>query len=126
VRWWCHILSTLSLAAALLPDAACAAMAAAGSVAPDWLERTLRLPHRSAQLHNVLTGAALLFAPAALGALPAAAFGLGYLHHVLLDALTKGGVRAGRGRLRGPLNSMNEAHNLLVLLPHLLLAALVR
>jgi len=126
VRWYAHILSAAALAPLVFPgDGQALAAALLGSVAPDYVESALRLEHRSRWAHNVLTGALLLFLPAPLSPV-AAAFGLGWLHHVLLDALTVHGVYAGRGMIRGPLRTDNAAHNLLVVALHALPLLLLR
>lgn len=92
----------------------------AGSILPDLIEEWTGLPHRSVFTHNIVIGVLLLILPSGLNAL-----GVGYLHHLALDALTPGGVYVFTRRVRGPLESSSIPYNMVVVLAHLLLALTV-
>jgi len=129
MRWYTHIIGMLSLMAVInrfLPlNALSIALAVIGSIAPDLIERMFALGHRNKYVHNFLTGAVALFTSAIIEA-DAFTFGLGYIHHLILD-ITRGGVFVGKKRVRGVLDAMNPLHNALVILLHLfLLLAAIR
>lgn len=122
MRWYCHILCALVLAAAAnayIPISGLAlTLALLGSVAPDVIERMLFLRHRSKYVHNFMVGVAtslLVLIDASF-----LAFTLGYLHHLILD-VTRAGVYIGDKRVRSRLASGNPLHNALILMLHLLL-----
>jgi len=95
----------------------------AGSILPDLLEPWLGLPHRSRYVHNFATGAFL----SSLGIFSEWLFalGVGYLHHLVLDAATATGIYVCNRRVRGPLRNNSLWHNLLIILVHLLLLSLI-
>jgi len=121
MKWYCHIISMLSVLATInrfLPLSVLSiSLAVIGSLAPDLIERMLFLRHRNKYIHNFLTGVLTLFLSAFIEP-NAFTFGLGYIHHLLLD-ITKGGVFIGKEKVRGALDSTNPLHNALVILLHL-------
>jgi len=94
-----------------------------GSLLPDLLEPWLGLPHRSRYMHNFATGAFL----SSLGIFSEyfLALGVGYLHHLVLDATTATGIYIFNHRVRGPLRNNNLWHNLLIILIHLIPSTLI-
>jgi len=128
VRWYTHIIGMLCVLAVVSRFAPLTALGLSlgivGALLPDLAENALRLRHRGKYAHNLLTGFAIL-GVSVLAEPGAYTLGLGYLHHLVLDASTREGVYAGAGRVRGRLNSMNPLHNALVILLHLLAVAAV-
>ncbi|RLG23144.1 hypothetical protein DRN85_09875 [Methanosarcinales archaeon] len=123
MKWYCHIISILSVLAIInhfIPlNALSITFAVLGSLAPDIIERAFFLNHRNKYVHNFLTGILILclfsiIEPSSF------TFGIAYIHHLLLD-ITKGGVYIGNKRIRGFLNNTNPLHNVFVILIHVFL-----
>jgi len=121
MKWVTHTICMLSIIACInryLPLSALSiCVGVFGSLAPDIIERSLFLKHRNKHVHNFLTGLTTLFV---LSIIDPSLFtlGLGYVHHLMLD-ITKGGVYAGKERIKSPLESKNALHNVLMILLHL-------
>ena len=90
-----------------------------GSLLPDLLESWLGLPHRSRYIHNFAIGALLI--PLSIFSEWLLALGVGYLHHLVLDATTVTGSYICNHRVRGPLRTSSLAHNVVIVLAHMLL-----
>ncbi|MEM3943473.1 MAG: hypothetical protein QXJ59_05275 [Thermofilaceae archaeon] len=119
MKWVTHIVSSLAVAAFLREP-----LVAAASVAPDALEKALRLEHRHIAVHNFATGFIITALLAAISP-QYVWFGIGFLHHLLLD-ITKHGVFVGRRRIASRLNSNDPLHNVAVVFLHLLALSLFR
>jgi len=127
MKWYCHtltILTALITVNSFQPLSLLSALSALiGSLAPDLIERSLALRHRNKFIHNFLTGAITLFVFGIIDS-DMAWFGVGYLHHLILD-ITKSGVYAGKRRIRSLLDTSNVFHNVAVILIHFFVTLIV-
>jgi len=117
MKWVTHISGTI-LMVILLAKAMPIRMdfilaAIAGSILPDLIESLLGIQHRSTIFHNYLAGIALLLL--GIGADWILGLGFGYLHHLVLDSITRKGVFFLNKRIYGSLNTNEAIDNLAVL-----------
>jgi len=123
MKWYTHIAGITLILAALsrfFPlTLGFVLFSLVGSILPDLLESWLNLPHRSKYAHNLAVAAPLII----LGVVSECllALGLAYAHHVVLDATTVTGSYICNHRVRGPLRTGSLAHNVVIVLAHMLL-----
>ena len=125
MKWITHIVSTFCLIVVLAKYISITylgfTIALTMAIFPDWFESVCGFKHRSKYIHNIIIPAAtsfLIIHPTLSG------FGIGYGHHLLIDATTRYGVYFGNKRIKGILNTYNLAHNALIIFVHVLLVFL--
>lgn len=94
-----------------------------GSVLPDILEKWLGLTHRNKYIHNYDTAVMVLLA--GLFSQLILALGIGWLYHLLLDTLTVRGTYLFDDKIRWRLKTTNPFHNMLTIMVHVLLLAII-
>jgi len=121
MKWYTHIICMISILAFINRYCPLSLLSITfgiiGSLAPDLIEQSLGLRHRSKYIHNFLTGTITLFT---FSMIEPSLFtlGIGYIHHLMLD-ITKGGVYAGKKIIKSLLESKNTLHNVLIIIFHL-------
>jgi len=127
VKWWSHQISALLLVYALSPwtpgSALLIPLAFLGAVFPDIIEKLLFVKHRS--LHELAIYLALppLFVVAGLPYL--LAFAYASIDHILVDAMTKQGVKVFGRRVRWALKTNRLPDNFVPVLLHVALVYFV-
>jgi membrane-bound metal-dependent hydrolase YbcI (DUF457 family) len=127
VKWWSHQLSALLLAYALLPltpsSALLAPLVFLGAVFPDIVEKLLFVEHSS--LHELALYLALPPLLVFAGFPNLLAFAYASIDHILVDAMTKRGVKVFGKRVRWVLKTNRLADNFVPVLLHMSLVYLM-
>jgi membrane-bound metal-dependent hydrolase YbcI (DUF457 family) len=127
VKWWSHEVSALLLIYALAPwipaSALLVPLVFLGAVFPDIIEDLLFAKHRS--LHELAIYLALPPILVAAGHPYLLAFAYASIDHVLVDAMTKQGVKVFGRRVRWVLKTNRLQDNFVPVLLHAVLVYLV-
>jgi len=128
MKWYCHLLCAILLLA-LISTAVPLTIGflmlfLIGAIAPDVIERSLNMRHRGRCFHEVGTGVVLASLGFAVMPICLEAFGLGCIHHVLLDCTTRRGAYIFGKHVKGNLKANRVFDNVLAIILHALLLAL--
>jgi len=123
MKWITHILGAILITILLLKafpiSVGFILSVIAGSILPDLIEFMLNFQHRSIVFHNYLGAFILLLLGTGVGWI--LGLGLGYLHHLVLDSVTKKGVFFLNRRVYGSLNTNEAIDNLAVFGVHVII-----
>jgi membrane-bound metal-dependent hydrolase YbcI (DUF457 family) len=123
VKWWSHEVNALLLVYTLVPEhLALAPSVLLGAVFPDIIENLLLARHRS--LHELAIYLALPPVLIIAGAPCMVGFALAAIDHILVDAMTRQGVKVFGKRVRWILEAKRLPDNFVSIILHMALAYL--